>query len=70
MGEITVEDDVDCKVETDHTIPEHNGEDDLEEDNVDEEYLQSVDWLQKEKHIFILSESGKPIYTRYGTAVL
>lgn len=35
------------------------------EDCVDEEYLHSPEWIQKEKHIFILSESGKPIYTRY-----
>ena len=40
--------------------------DDDEEECVDEEYLQSPEWIQKEKHVFILSESGKPIYTRYG----
>lgn len=39
--------------------------DDAEEDCVDEEYLHSPEWIQKEKHVFILSESGKPIYTRY-----
>ncbi|KAK4304254.1 hypothetical protein Pmani_013009 [Petrolisthes manimaculis] len=67
MGDMTVEDVV-CKVEADNVpvIPQHNNDDDEDEDDVDEEYLQSVDWLQKEKHIFILSESGKPIYTRYG----
>ncbi|KAK8403665.1 hypothetical protein O3P69_000038 [Scylla paramamosain] len=40
--------------------------DDSEEECVDEEYLHSPEWIQKEKHVFILSESGKPIYTRYG----
>ena len=39
---------------------------DSEEECVDEEYLHSPEWIQKEKHVFILSESGKPIYTRFG----
>ncbi|XP_042233324.1 vacuolar fusion protein MON1 homolog A-like isoform X1 [Homarus americanus] len=38
----------------------------VEEENLDEEYLQNPEWIRKEKHVFILSESGKPIYTRYG----
>ena len=32
-------------------------------DEVDEE-LDKCDWLEKDKHIFILSEAGKPIYSR------
>ncbi|XP_048739564.1 vacuolar fusion protein MON1 homolog A-like isoform X2 [Ostrea edulis] len=27
---------------------------------------QTAEWRQKKKHIFILSESGKPVYSRYG----
>ncbi|XP_047736826.1 protein SAND-like [Hyalella azteca] len=31
-----------------------------------EHLLNSLDWLGKKKHVFILSESGKPVYSRYG----
>ncbi|EIE81968.1 hypothetical protein RO3G_06673 [Rhizopus delemar RA 99-880] len=30
------------------------------------EQLDSKEWLQHEKHFFILSNSGKPVWTRYG----
>ncbi|XP_044737373.1 vacuolar fusion protein MON1 homolog A [Chrysoperla carnea] len=28
--------------------------------------IEDEEWLQKEKHVFILSSAGKPIYSRYG----
>ncbi|XP_072045856.1 protein SAND-like [Amphiura filiformis] len=31
-----------------------------------EEDIHSPEWRQHKKHVFILSEAGKPIYTRYG----
>lgn len=27
--------------------------------------IEDEEWLQKEKHVFILSSAGKPIYSRY-----
>jgi hypothetical protein len=30
---------------------------------------QTAEWRQKKKHIFILSESGKPVYSRWCTLV-
>ncbi|XP_045483266.1 vacuolar fusion protein MON1 homolog A [Harmonia axyridis] len=35
-------------------------------DNDDGEILQDQQWALKEKHIFVLSMAGKPIYSRYG----
>uniref|UniRef100_T1IV58 Vacuolar fusion protein MON1 homolog n=1 Tax=Strigamia maritima TaxID=126957 RepID=T1IV58_STRMM len=32
----------------------------------DFEYIQSSEWRHKKKHIFILSEAGKPIYSHHG----
>ena len=29
-------------------------------------YLSDDEWLAKDKHVFVLSESGKPIYSRFG----
>lgn len=29
-----------------------------------EQLINSTDWLSKKKHVFILSESGKPVYSR------
>ncbi|XP_077294015.1 vacuolar fusion protein MON1 homolog [Arctopsyche grandis] len=31
-----------------------------------EDYLHNPEWLGKDKHVFILSSAGKPIYSRYG----
>jgi len=28
------------------------------------------EWREKEKHVFILSSAGKPIYSRYGLLLL
>ncbi|XP_050691727.1 vacuolar fusion protein MON1 homolog A-like isoform X2 [Eriocheir sinensis] len=61
MGNVSVTEET--KVSEEAAVEAEDGE---EEDCVDEEYLHSPEWIQKEKHVFILSESGKPIYTRYG----
>ncbi|VVD06029.1 unnamed protein product, partial [Leptidea sinapis] len=45
-------------------ITEENG-DETDENDV-EEYLKSPELVNKEKHVFILSTAGKPIYSRYG----
>lgn len=29
-----------------------------------EQLMQSAEWLGKKKHVFILSEAGKPVYSR------
>ncbi|CAF4768509.1 unnamed protein product [Pieris macdunnoughi] len=44
-------------------LQEENGDD--TESEVDD-YLKSPELVNKEKHVFILSTAGKPIYTRYG----
>lgn len=41
---------------------EQNGDD---TDNETDDYLKSSELVNKEKHVFILSSAGKPIYTRY-----
>lgn len=40
-------------------------EEEAEEPTSDEDYLYNPEWINREKHIFILSEAGKPIYSRY-----
>lgn len=62
MGNVSVTEE-ETKEGSEETAGE--AEDGEQEDCVDEEYLHSPEWIQKEKHVFILSESGKPIYTRY-----
>ncbi|XP_026316095.1 protein SAND [Hyposmocoma kahamanoa] len=42
---------------------EQNGDD---SDDEKDDYLQSPELVNKEKHVFILSSAGKPIYSRYG----
>lgn len=32
----------------------------------DEDIVNSKDWLDRKKHVFVLSSAGKPIYSRYG----
>ncbi|KAH9504805.1 Vacuolar fusion protein MON1 A [Bulinus truncatus] len=34
--------------------------------NTETDYVNSPEWKQQKKHIFILSDSGKPIYSRHG----
>lgn len=36
---------------------------DLDKDECDE--LNNPEWKNQKKHIFVLSEAGKPIYSRY-----
>ncbi|XP_045599261.1 vacuolar fusion protein MON1 homolog isoform X2 [Procambarus clarkii] len=64
MGNVAVADD-DEKAESEDALQILDQKEETEEENLDEEYLQNPEWIQKEKHVFILSESGKPIYTRY-----
>ncbi|CAL1532083.1 unnamed protein product [Lymnaea stagnalis] len=35
--------------------------------NSETDYVNSIEWKQQKKHIFILSDSGKPIYSRHGS---
>lgn len=42
-------------------LVEENGDD---TDNEKDDYLQSPELVNKEKHVFILSSAGKPIYSR------
>lgn len=42
-------------------LTDQNGED---TDNEKDDYLQSPELVNKEKHVFILSSAGKPIYSR------
>ncbi|CAG9792353.1 unnamed protein product [Diatraea saccharalis] len=44
-------------------LSNQNGED---SDNEKDDYLQSPELVNKEKHVFVLSSAGKPIYSRYG----
>lgn len=37
------------------------------ESKTKEEDVSSEAWRSHRKHVFVLSEAGKPIYTRYGT---
>ncbi|KAM3962218.1 LOW QUALITY PROTEIN: vacuolar fusion protein MON1 homolog [Aphomia sociella] len=46
-------------------LTEQNGDDD-DGDHDKDDYLQSPELVNKEKHVFILSSAGKPIYSRYG----
>lgn len=32
----------------------------------DEDYMQSAEWINQPKHVFVLSSAGKPIYSRHG----
>lgn len=56
----------------DERLESSNSVDSLDESNFvschnqDEDYMHSKEWLSKEKHVFVLSSAGKPIYSRYG----
>uniref|UniRef100_A0A4W5JHN5 Vacuolar fusion protein MON1 homolog n=1 Tax=Hucho hucho TaxID=62062 RepID=A0A4W5JHN5_9TELE len=47
--------------------PEVEVEEELPENRSKEEDVCSEVWRSHRKHVFVLSEAGKPIYTRYGT---
>lgn len=67
MGSVAMTEEEEKTPSEDTTTTETEpGDDDDGEDSQDEEYLESLEWIQQEKHVFILSESGKPIYTRHG----
>lgn len=40
---------------------------DVSTERTKEEDVSSEAWRSHRKHVFVLSEAGKPIYTRYGT---
>lgn len=49
------------------TIEEQHNDDIPPERGAKEEDVSSEAWRSHKKHVFVLSEAGKPIYTRYGT---
>lgn len=51
------------EVDTNKETYEESNQINVIEDNDD--YVINADWLSKEKHIFVLSSAGKPIYSRY-----
>lgn len=52
-------------VTTETPLPEQRCDDDLQSSN-DIDYLHDEKWLLQQKHIFVLSDAGKPIYTLHG----
>lgn len=56
--------------ENDTHLKNSNSIDNFEEpscsnsNNQDDDYLRNDDWLNKHKHVFVLSSAGKPIYSR------
>lgn len=49
------------------TVEEQRDRDVSPESKSKEEDVSSEAWRSHRKHVFVLSEAGKPIYTRYGT---
>lgn len=49
------------------TVEEQSNRDVSPESKSKEEDVSSEAWRSHRKHVFVLSEAGKPIYTRYGT---
>lgn len=49
------------------TLEEQHNNDISPESRPKEEDVSSEAWRSHRKHVFVLSEAGKPIYTRYGT---
>lgn len=49
------------------TIEEQHNRNASPESKTKEEDVSSEAWRSHRKHVFVLSEAGKPIYTRYGT---
>lgn len=48
-------------------IEEQHNRDGSPQGRTKEEDVSSETWRSHRKHVFVLSEAGKPIYTRYGT---
>lgn len=49
------------------TIEEQQNRDASPESRSKTEDVSSESWRSHRKHVFVLSEAGKPIYTRYGS---
>lgn len=49
------------------TITEQHAQDVSPQSRSKEEDMSSEAWRSHRKHVFVLSEAGKPIYTRYGS---
>lgn len=49
------------------TITEQHNQDVSPQNRSKEEDMSSEAWRSHRKHVFVLSEAGKPIYTRYGS---
>ncbi|GFR72861.1 vacuolar fusion protein MON1 homolog A-like [Elysia marginata] len=49
------------------SVPEESPSVALTPSSSETDYVNSLEWKQQKKHIFILSESGKPIYSRHGS---
>lgn len=47
--------------------PQVEEQEERPESRTKEEDVSSEAWRSHRKHVFVLSEAGKPIYTRYGT---
>ncbi|ELT95737.1 hypothetical protein CAPTEDRAFT_164017 [Capitella teleta] len=54
------------ELSTDHSQPEACTGNNSDEQEEEVEYVHSQEWRQHRKHVFILSQSGKPIYSRHG----
>lgn len=53
-------------------LEENNVEDSSGETKINssDNFWLTKDWQNKERHVFILSSSGKPVYSRYGIIIL
>lgn len=49
------------------TVTERHANDLSAQSRFKEEDVSSEAWRSHRKHVFVLSEAGKPIYTRYGS---
>nr|XP_039258371.1 vacuolar fusion protein MON1 homolog A-like isoform X2 [Styela clava] len=38
----------------------------VDESQVESEFVMNENWRMKERHVFVLTEAGKPVYTRHG----
>ena len=48
-------------------VQKERNEEEQPESRIKEEDVSSEAWRSHRKHVFVLSEAGKPIYSRYGT---
>ncbi|PVD24522.1 hypothetical protein C0Q70_15005 [Pomacea canaliculata] len=64
-GEESLEDSAETQVNS-NSISVGEQEECLDAEVEDEEDVNSPNWKNQKKHVFILSESGKPVYSRHG----